>query len=66
LGLGEFLEEGFSFHAVEFMPLGGDSQDSNFQKSSALRVLRYGFLGRFYQSVGWTDTDKHGRTRTEW
>jgi len=29
-------------------------------------ILRYGFLGRFYQSVGWTDTDKHGRTRTEW
>ena len=22
-------------------------------------------LGRFHQSVGWTDTDKHGRTRTE-
>ena len=27
-------------------------------------VLRYGFPGRFYQGVGWTDTDKHGRTRT--
>ena len=31
---------------------------------SLWRVLRYGFLGRFYQGVGWTDTDKHGRTRT--
>jgi hypothetical protein len=30
------------------------------------RVLRYGFLGRFYQGVGWMDTDKHGRTRTDW
>jgi hypothetical protein len=24
-----------------------------------------GLLGRFHQSAGWTDTDKHGRTRTE-
>jgi len=28
--------------------------------------LRYGFFDRFFQSEGWTDTDKHGRTRTEW
>jgi len=29
-------------------------------------LLRYGFLGRLYRRVGWTDADKHGRTRTEW
>jgi len=30
----------------------------------AASVLRYGFLGQLCQSVGWTDTDKHGRART--
>jgi hypothetical protein len=34
--------------------------------SFSRRVLRYGFFGRFYQSVGWMDTDKEGRTRTDW
>jgi len=32
--------------------------------SLPLKALQNGFLGWLYQSVGWRDTDKHGRSRT--